>query len=147
MPSCCRQPFSGISRFSGDHSKKNVANIRAGKTDHELVEISALADEAIGCFESMRDFQFLGSLLNKGWQLKRRLADSVSSDWMDSLYSTAISAGAFGGKLMGAGGGGFFFFLATPERHDAIKQSLAAVRVWVPFKVERRGSQVLFFNE
>ena len=139
--------YSGISRFSGDHSKKKVANIRAGKTNHELEEISALADEAIGCFESTADFQCLGTLLNRGWQLKRRLADGVSTEWMDALYSSAVNSGAFGGKFMGAGGGGFFFFLAPPERHQAIKESLPNVRVWAPFKIERRGSQVLFFNE
>jgi D-glycero-alpha-D-manno-heptose-7-phosphate kinase len=139
--------YSGISRFSGDHSTKKVANIRSGKTNHELEEISALADQAIEAFETTCDFDCLGGLLNTSWQLKRRLADGVSSEWMDALYSTAISAGAFGGKFMGAGGGGFFFFLAPPERHQAIKDALPNVRVWVPFNVERRGSQVLFFNE
>ena len=139
--------YSGISRFSGDHSTKKVANIRSGKTSHELEEISALADQAIEAFETTCDFDCLGGLLNRSWQLKRRLADGVSSEWMDALYSTAISAGAFGGKFMGAGGGGFFFFLAPPERHQAIKDALPNVRVWVPFNVERRGSQVLFFNE
>jgi len=139
--------FSGISRFSGDHSKHKVANIRAGKNHHELSEISALADEAIERFESTADFQCLGALLNKGWQLKRRLADGVSAGWMDALYSSAVSAGAFGGKFMGAGGGGFFYFLAPPERHQSIKDALPQIRVWAPFRIARRGSEVVFFNE
>ncbi|GAI64427.1 unnamed protein product, partial [marine sediment metagenome] len=30
--------------------------------------------------------------------------------YIDYLYSNAISAGAIGGKLLGAGGGGFLLF-------------------------------------
>ena len=66
---------------------------------------------------------------------------------MDNLYSTAIRHGAFGGKLMGAGGGGFFFFLAPPNQHEQIRKALPKIKVWVPFKVDHTGSQVIFFND
>ena len=139
--------FSGISRLSGDYARKNISNILAGNTDRELSEIRGLADEGIDAFEAAADYQDIGMLLRKGWQLKRRLAEGVSSDWMDTLYASALKAGAFGGKLMGAGGGGFFFFVAPPERHEAIKRVLSAIRVWVPFRIDRSGSQVVFFND
>ena len=70
----------------------------------------------------------------------------ISSDWMDQLYQAALTAGAYGGKLMGAGGGGFFFFLAPPDRHQAVKEALPQVRVWVPFEIDFSGSRVIFFN-
>ena len=66
---------------------------------------------------------------------------------MDDLYQTAIRNGAYGGKLMGAGGGGFFFFLAPPEKHEQIRNSLSKIKVWVPFKIDNTGSQVIFYNE
>ena len=53
---------------------------------------------------------------------KESLAKGVSNDYIDEIYDVAISNGAFGGKLMGAGGGGFFFFIAPPKLHKKIKK-------------------------
>ena len=66
---------------------------------------------------------------------------------MDDLYQTAIRNGAYGGKLMGAGGGGFFFFLAPPNKHQQIRDALSQIKVWVPFKIDYSGSQVIFYND
>ena len=65
---------------------------------------------------------------------------------MDSLYETAIRNGAFGGKLMGAGGGGFFFFIAPPDKHQKIRESLPQIKVWVPFRIDESGSQVILYK-
>ena len=65
---------------------------------------------------------------------------------MEDLYNTAIRNGALGGKLMGAGGGGFFFFIAPPYKHEKIKHSLPQIKVWVPFKIDKTGPQVIFHN-
>ena len=54
--------------------------------------------------------------------------------------------GAIGGKLMGAGGGGFFFFVAPPEYHIRIKKSLSKIKVWVPFKIDHSGTQIIFMQ-
>jgi galactokinase/mevalonate kinase-like predicted kinase len=45
---------------------------------------------------------------------------------------------------MGAGGGGFFYFLAPPESHNDIRHALPQIKVWVPFRLDRGGSQVIF---
>ena len=138
--------FSGINRFSNSYAQENIANIRDNKHFEELEAISQLAETAITAFSSSADFKVIGDLLHEGWQLKRRLFDRASADWMDDLYSIAIASGAFGGKLMGAGGGGFFYFMAPPSRHDAIKKSLSTVKVWVPFTIAKSGSQVVFLD-
>ena len=109
--------------------------------------INAIAVEALQAFQKQADFDEIGRLLDQSWKLKRRLAEGVSADWMDDLYQTAIRNGAYGGKLMGAGGGGFFFFLAPPEKHEQIRNSLSQIKVWVPFKIDYTGSQVIFYNE
>jgi D-glycero-alpha-D-manno-heptose-7-phosphate kinase len=46
---------------------------------------------------------------------------------------------------MGAGSG-FSFFLAPPEKHEQIRNSLSQIKVWVPFKINNTGSQVIFYN-
>ena len=57
----------------------------------------------------------------------------------------ARSNGALGGKLLGAGGGGFFLLFAPPERHRAIREALNKL-VYVPFRFEFSGSQVIFMD-
>jgi D-glycero-alpha-D-manno-heptose-7-phosphate kinase len=138
--------FSGISRLSEQHAKNKVDNIKLGKTNIELQTIYALTQEALQAFQNQAGFDEIGRFLDQSWQCKRRLAEGVSTDWMDDLYKTAIQKGAFGGKLMGAGGGGFFFFLAPPNKHQQIREALSQIKVWVPFKIDHSGSQVIFYN-
>ena len=54
-----------------------------------------------------------------------------------------MNAGAYGGKLMGAGGGGFFMFLAPPDAHEKIKQAIPEINVWVPFAFDYEGSKII----
>lgn len=139
--------FSGISRTAEKHAKAKVENIKSGKTTSELQAISHLAREALEAFTKQVEFSEIGKLLDQSWQMKRKLASGVSAEWMDDLYATAVRHGAFGGKIMGAGGGGFFFFLAPPEKHEEIKQSLPQIKVWVPFKIDPFGSQIILCND
>ena len=139
--------FSGFSRMAEQHAKNKVENIKQGKTNEELQTIFLLAQEALQAFQDQSGFDKIGRLLDQSWQCKRRLAEGVSVNWMDDLYQTAIRNGAYGGKLMGAGGGGFFFFLAPPNKHQQIREALSKIKVWVPFKIDHTGSQVIFYNE
>jgi D-glycero-alpha-D-manno-heptose-7-phosphate kinase len=138
--------FSGVSRTADKHAKAKIENIRQGKTVQELREIQALASEGVRLVKSQASLQDLGALLDESWKLKRRLAEGLTSDWIDDLYKAARKAGAYGGKLMGAGGGGFFFFLAPPDRHQAVKDALPQIKVWVPFEMDMSGSRVIFLN-
>lgn len=81
-----------------------------------------------------------GRDLHAGWQLKRRLSSSISNGRVDSIYSTAMSAGAMGGKLLGAGGGGFFLFFVQPRFRKMVAESLknAGCRIST-FRFESQG--------
>ena len=69
----------------------------------------------------------------------------MSNSDVDDIYQIARSNGASGGKLLGAGGGGFFLVFAAPDRHHAIRQALSKL-VFVPFRFEFSGSQVIFMD-
>jgi D-glycero-alpha-D-manno-heptose-7-phosphate kinase len=138
--------FSGISRMAEQHAKDKVENIKQGIINDELHAITSLTEEAMKAFQQNASFAEIGQLLDQSWKYKRRLAKGVSQDWMDDLYQTAMRNDAYGGKLMGAGGGGFFFFLAPPNKHQQIRDALHQIKVWVPFKIDNTGSQVIFFN-
>lgn len=138
--------FSGKSRTADIHAKQKIKNIEQGQTTENLLAIHSLAEEGLNAFKKEADFEKIGELLKKSWAHKKNLAKGVSSAWMDELYKTAIKNGAYGGKLMGAGGGGFFFFIAPPKKHQQIRDSLPQIKVWVPFKIDHSGSQIIFHN-
>ncbi len=67
-----------------------------------------------------------GELLHEHWILKRRLAAGMTDAVIDEHYEAARSAGALGGKLMGAGGGGFFLFYVRPAERRRVHEALTA---------------------
>lgn len=135
--------FSGISRLSEVQAKKQVDSIKEGKSTKTLEEMQDLTQFAIEAFESHASFYEIGLFLQHQWKLKRTLTDSVSNEHINSIYNAAIEAGAYGGKLMGAGGGGFFMFLAPPDAHQKIKDALKQINVWIPFKFDYEGSKII----
>lgn len=91
------------------------------------------------------NIEALGEIMEEGWRLKREVHPGISNSVIDDWYAAARSAGAIGGKLLGAGGGGFLTFFAPPERHDDIEKSLGLRRV--DLCVEHSGSRVLLYHK
>ena len=138
--------FSGISRYSNKYAKAQIDNIQSGSSHQRLSDIHDLAREALLLFEQEANFEEIGKLLDHSWKMKRQLTQGMSNERIDDVYAVARKHGAFGGKLMGAGGGGFFMLLAPPYKHQAIKEALPNIKVWVPFQIDNGGSQVIFHN-
>ena len=136
--------YSGISRTGSDFAEEKIQNIKNKKTESELYGLSEIAENAINLIAAQSEMQKIGELLSQSWILKRQLASHLLNDWMDELIATGIQAGAFGGKIMGAGGGGFFYFVAPPEKHAAIKLALPNIKVWVPVRIAKQGTQIIF---
>jgi D-glycero-alpha-D-manno-heptose-7-phosphate kinase len=135
--------FSGIDRLSDVHAKQQVENIKSGKSEKYLKKISDLSDDAYHAFLQEESMKQIGALLDMQWHYKRQLTNDITTEYIDNIYEKAKAAGAYGGKLMGAGGGGFFMFLASPEKHDIIKQAIPEINVWVPFKFDYSGSTII----
>jgi D-glycero-alpha-D-manno-heptose-7-phosphate kinase len=85
----------------------------------------------------------LGELLHAGWQQKKLLSSKVHDGEIDRMYDLAREAGAYGGKILGAGGGGFFLFLCPERLRGALRTALADY-LEMPFAFEPRGSQIIF---
>ena len=86
-----------------------------------------------------------GALLDENWRLKASLTPGITNPDVDRWYRLAREAGAWGGKLLGAGQGGFLLVQAPIERHEAIRLALADLRQ-VPIRFTRSGSQIIFFH-
>jgi D-glycero-alpha-D-manno-heptose-7-phosphate kinase len=88
------------------------------------------------------EFDEFGRLLNQGWALKRQLASKVSNETLDQLYCTALSAGALGGKIAGAGGGGYLLLYCRPQHQDSVRSALSNLPE-LRFRFESDGSKVI----
>jgi len=70
------------------------------------------------------DFQSAGEILLEGWTMKKQLASAISNPGIDKLYEIAMSQGAWGGKILGAGGAGCLMMLAPHDRRGAVVNAL-----------------------
>jgi len=86
-------------------------------------------------------FDDFGMLLHEGWVIKRKLTSGVSNNLIDDMYEKARSAGAIGGKLLGAGGGGFLLVYSDKKNHANITESLKPWRE-ISIDYEPIGSQI-----
>lgn len=136
--------FTGFSRVADVIAKSKIENFK--NKSIELKEMSQMVDEAIHILQTPKvAVNEFGKLLGQSWSLKRSLSEKVSTSEIDDIYSAGISAGAIGGKILGAGGGGFMLFFAEPEKHSAIKEKLSGL-VHVNFNFENLGSQVALYQ-
>jgi len=135
--------FTGFSRNASEIAGEQIKNIPHKKTI--LSTMRQMVDEAINILNGDNDLLDFGKLLHESWQLKRNLTDKISTPLIDEIYSTALSAGALGGKLLGAGGGGFMLIFAKPEVQPRIKNKLKNL-LYVPFRFENLGSQIIFYE-
>jgi D-glycero-alpha-D-manno-heptose-7-phosphate kinase len=85
----------------------------------------------------------LGNLLDTYWQLKKQLSNQISNPEIDKMYDDAMKAGAFGGKIAGAGGGGFLLLVVPFEKRKAVKEALKNYKE-LPVRLECDGSKVIF---
>lgn len=135
--------YTGMARTASDIAKSYVNNIENQKKQLDLMQ--ELVTKAFKLLNSKEDITYFGQLLNESWQIKRSLSSMVSNSKIDQLYERAISAGALGGKLLGAGGGGFLLLFVPPARQAKVKKEFNKL-IHVPFKFEHEGSQIIFFD-
>jgi D-glycero-alpha-D-manno-heptose-7-phosphate kinase len=102
-------------------------------------------DEGVKLLVGQGSLDGFGDLLHEAWQLKRSLSGVVSNTQVDEIYEAARRGGARGGKLLGAGGGGFVLFYVPAQCRQKVKDALRNL-IWVPFKFDMSGSQIIFYS-
>jgi D-glycero-alpha-D-manno-heptose-7-phosphate kinase len=136
--------FTGFSRTASEVAKEQIK-----MTPHrrrELQLIFQLVNEAEALLTSPgRSLDEFGRLLHETWQIKRSLTQAISNSNIDDIYEVGRSAGALGGKLLGAGGGGFMLFFVPPERKSELRRRLKHL-LCVPFSFSSRGANVLMYE-
>lgn len=137
--------YTRRTRFSSEVAAHQVAATRERKIDRELSHLLSLVSEAVDVLEGGDPeamVKAFGAMMHEGWQIKRNLSVGVSSTEIDALYEAALSAGALGGKLCGAGGGGFLLMVVPPERRNKFEETMRGTSL-IPVGMDREGSVIL----
>ena len=120
--------YTGVAHFSGTNNwEMYKRQIEGKKKVHKgFSKIAATAIEMERALEA-GDFPAAGKALAAEWENRKALIDGISTPEIDAAIAAATAAGAWAGKVCGAGGGGCIVFLFPPERRQAIVDALAAV--------------------
>jgi D-glycero-alpha-D-manno-heptose-7-phosphate kinase len=133
--------YSGIKRYAHNIASTFVSNLHSKKRSYilNILEHVRIAKNLL----ANKDFDDFGRLLNESWDEKKKLSKAITNHYLDDIYSYALSSGALGGKLLGAGGGGFFIFYVPENNHKKFKTLLQKKFLIINFKFEDHGSTVI----
>ncbi len=134
--------YTGIKRTASNIADSYVNGIDSKK--RQLRIMKDLVEESISVLSS-QDVMIFGELLHEAWCAKRSLSSKVTNSEVDAIYEEAQAAGAVGGKLTGAGGGGFLLLFVPPAKRKIVRERLNKL-IYVPFRFEFAGSQIVFFD-
>jgi len=115
--------WTGVTRPSESVLSEQDGNNKLNKDVLDKMKNQALSLSKI-LTEVDLSISDIGSILNQGWEFKKTLASNISNRSIDNWYNTALSSGAVGGKISGAGGGGFLTFVVEPTKIEKLSLEL-----------------------
>ena len=141
--------FTGIT-----HDASSVLGDQRTKIEKNFETYKQMSDSVYDFRDKLLngDLEGLATMLHECWLRKKSLASGISNSLIDVMYEEGIKSGAWGGKILGAGGGGCLLFLASPDKHEDIKNSLKKFAGEnnlpdardVPFNFTQSGTDILF---
>lgn len=133
--------FTGIKRKASEITAQQLKRVEQNLDT--LRSMQAMTQEGYEILVGQRPLKAFGELLHQAWEAKRSLDPVISNPEIDGIYQQGLAAGAWGGKLLGAGGGGFMLFFAPPSAQKKLQQAFASRQV-LKVKLNAPGSQIIF---
>jgi D-glycero-alpha-D-manno-heptose-7-phosphate kinase len=141
--------FTGMTRFASEIVKEQVDKTKTRQNDlflKEMHEMVYAAEEMMVSSSADQMARMFGELLHESWELKKRLSSKISNPALDDAYAAAKKAGAYGGKLCGAGSGGFLAFIVPPPLQSKVREALKGMQE-VSFRFENEGSTIIYMKD
>ena len=144
--------FTGITRAASSVLTEQKANI-----DKKIETLKSMADSVLEFRARLRagNFRGLGEMLHEGWMRKKSLASNMTNSVIDDIYNAGMNAGAWGGKVLGAGGGGCVMFLAPLEKKAAVREAVGKIArdgtfegfQEIPVTFVQSGAEIIFMSD
>lgn len=133
--------FTRITRSASPIEQGKLDRVEANR--EALSRMVAMVDRGAEILVGGKPLEGFGALLHEAWELKQSLTEAVSNDVITELYLRGREAGAWGGKLLGAGGGGFLLFVVPEERIEGFCKAFPQREILRP-GLNTDGTSVLF---
>ncbi|TSC84143.1 MAG: D-glycero-alpha-D-manno-heptose-7-phosphate kinase [Parcubacteria group bacterium Gr01-1014_17] len=133
--------YTGIMRRASAVTAHQIKRI--DQNTDALRTLKEMAYRGYDILTKNKPLQLFGEQLHDAWKIKRTLDGGVSNPTIDSLYQKGLEAGAWGGKLLGAGGGGYVLFFAPPYARAKLTKTFPKKDI-LPVKINAPGSQIIF---
>jgi D-glycero-alpha-D-manno-heptose-7-phosphate kinase len=136
--------YTGATRNSGinnwEVTKRHIDGDR--EVQARFGRIRDIATAMRGALER-REWAEVGRHIADEWDNRKGLAPGVTTPAIDAMLQAARGAGAWSGKVCGAGGGGCLFCIGPPEAVPDIAKALEAAGAQVlEFHVEEEGLKI-----
>jgi D-glycero-alpha-D-manno-heptose-7-phosphate kinase len=107
-----REQVAGLTELNAE----TVAGMHALKRDATEMKVALLGG----------NIRRVAEILGHSWSAKKKTAAGVSNERVEELFDVAMKAGAWAGKVSGAGGGGFLMLMTDPENRWRLIRALNA---------------------
>ena len=132
--------------LGGEHSaseilkeqSQNVSREDKAKTQFRMCELARNLKEEL----QQGHVDAMGELLHENWVLKKSMATGISNPAIDEMYDLAMSNGATGGKLLGAGGAGFMIFYVPEAKQPNFRDAMKDYRE-IDFEMDNSGASIV----
>ena len=92
------------------------------------------------------DIKKFGNLVHQNWEIKKKINRFTSNKSIDKFYNIGIKAGAYGGKLLGAGNGGFILFVCSKHNYYKIIKKLKKLKK-IDIKLDYSGTRITYIDK
>lgn len=124
-----------------DSQNKATENKRA-----VLTQMRDLVHPLRDVLSGSQDMRIFGEILHQGWLLKKSITTDISNAQIDTYYEKARTAGAIGGKLLGAGGGGFLLLYVEPENQANVIYALSDL-FCLNVNLDGAGTRITYYDQ
>ncbi len=134
--------YTGLSRFSGMNNWEITKDFIDGKNNvrEKLIQIRNIAKRMTHNILA-GDWHGVGRLIDEEWQIRRTLAEGVSTQRIDGIMLSAMEAGALANKICGAGGGGCMITFVDPVKRSQVEEAIVTSGgKLIPFSIARQGA-------
>jgi D-glycero-alpha-D-manno-heptose-7-phosphate kinase len=136
--------FTGIRRRASDVVATQLKKVPTNTAI--LRRMRAMVDQGWDILTCNKPLAEFGALLHQAWMAKRSLDDGISNAEIDQMYERGRQAGAWGGKLLGAGGGGFLLMFASPDVHPNLKKAFPN-QPTLSIRINAPGSEIIHASD
>ncbi len=135
--------YTGLNRFSDNIEKDKIKNLN--KNLNNLDKIKDITNNFVEHVKSDFSIDHCASLMNDYWNIKKKLSNKVTNNFINELYIEGMNNGAIGGKIIGSGGGGFILFCCKKNKQKKFLNGFRKLPI-IKFKFTNVGSEIIFRN-